>query len=369
MKMTSASLTLVSLLPAAALLVAACAVDTGDTGDPGAETPFAMGAPAPESPAPARPGPRSQMAPFPGQGRAGSPGNGDVHMVYRGGPVISNVKVFTLFWSPSVENQSALDSFYGAIVDSAYIDGLAEYDTSTQKIGRGKYLGTYVDSAAPAGAQVNDDQVQQEIGRLIDAGQIPQPDADTLYMVHFPAGVTITMQSYASCRQFCAYHSSFTHGSGAVYYGIMPDFSGACASCGGEPTQFDSTTVVASHEVAEAITDPNIGIANATGDERQLGWYDDKNSEIADVCQGQSFTLAGYRVTELWSNQQNACVADGEGSSSSCSHGVCVAGAALSASCGSCTAKICDADAHCCSGTWDQACVQDAVSLCGKSCQ
>jgi hypothetical protein len=315
-------------------------------------------------------------------------------MVYRGGPVISNVKVYPVYWSASVPNQSALDGFYGAIVNSPYVDWLSEYDTSTQQIGRGRFVSSYVDSAAPSGAQLTDDQVRQELGRLID-GSLPSADANTLFMVHLPPGVTITMDGNTSCQQFCAYHSSFTHGSGPVYYGIMPDFSGNCASCGGESTQFPCTTVVASHEVAEAMTDPNIGVANQTQDEHQLGWYDDQNSEIGDVCEGNSATVAGYRVTRLWSNKANACVAlaseetgggtggaptgtgsgggpTGTGSGGgvpTCSHPVCSTGAPLDPTCDPCTGRICSFDPHCCGEIWDDSCVQEAVFYCGESCQ
>jgi hypothetical protein len=367
MTTTNARLIVLSLFPVAALLMAACAADgadIADTADPAAEPhPFAA--------------PPAHILPMPGaEGFAGpgGQGNGNVHMVYRGGPVISNVKVFTVFWNASVPNQSALDAFYGTIVNSSYVDWLTEYDTPTQNIGRGTFIGTYVDGAAPADTDLSDDQVRQELGRLIDAGSLPTPDANTLFMVHFPAGVSITMNgNITSCRQFCAYHSSFTHGSYAVYYGIMPDFSGGCASCGGENNQLDSTTVVSSHEVAEAMTDPNIGVANQNQDESQLGWYDDANSEIGDMCEGQSATVAGYRVTKLWSNQHNACyVTTGDSPSpvsASCSHQVCRPGAALSQSCGSCTQQICAAAPHCCTGSWDASCVAKVGAACGRRCQ
>jgi len=297
MKTTSARLFVKKLLPVVALLASACAVDAVE-------------------PAPAQEGPKlgaapwAHLLPMPGAAPrfSSAAGTGGAHMVYRGGPVISNVKVYAVFWGSNVSNQSQLASFYGTLVNSPYVDWLSEYDTPTQNIGRGSFQSSYVDTNAPTDSQLSDDQIQQELAQLIDSGALPAPDANTLFMVHFPAGVDISMSGSQSCQQFCAYHSSFTHGSGSVYYGVMPDFSGACASCGGEQTVFNSTTVVASHEVAEAMTDPNIGVANATQDEKQLGWYDDTYSEIGDVCQGQSVTFDGYRVTTLWSNQHNACI-------------------------------------------------------------
>jgi hypothetical protein len=249
-------------------------------------------------------------------GDPGQPGSGRVDITYHGGPVISNVKVTTVFWGSNVASQEDLDAFYRAIVDSPYVDQLGEYGTPTQKIGRGQFVSSYVDTnvaTASTGAQVSDGDVQQELTSLIQSGALPQPDADTLFMVHFPPGVSITTQGATSCQQFCAYHSSFQLGSGNVYYGIMPDYGGSdCSRCwAGEPTQFKGTTVVASHEVAEAITDPNIGVANTTQDESQLAWYDTNSDdgEIADVCEGKSTTVAGYRVTKLWSVRHDACEA------------------------------------------------------------
>jgi hypothetical protein len=378
MKTTRASLTLVSVL------LAACAADTADPGeDTVAGRHFAVSGV-----------PRGHMRSLPGEGAAARRASGQgqkTHMVYRGGPVISSVKVFTVFWSPSVPNQSGLPGFYASLVQGPYVDLLTEYDTPTQNIGRGSYLGTYVDGAAPSDSTITDDQIAQELARLLDAGSLPAADADTLFMVHFPAGVTITMDGNTSCQQFCAYHSSFTHGSGTVYYGVMPDFSGGCASCGGESNAFDGTTVVAAHEVGEAMTDPNIGVANQNQDEHQLGWYDDVSSEIGDVCEGQSATVGGYRVTKLWSNKANACAVtgvDGSASSSSsssssgaggssagqvggkaCSHPICSTGAALSGTCGPCTHTICDTDPECCTSAWTASCVQKAVSVCGKHCR
>jgi hypothetical protein len=382
------------MLPASVLLLAACSADTAD---PARETaPEVRGARSALLRAQAKRGlSRTPGAADKARRRSGEAGY--AHMVYRGGPVISNVKVFTVFWNASVPNQSSLNSFYSAIVDSPYVDWLSEYNTSTQKIGRGKLLGSYVDTSAPSTTQLTDAQIQSELGKLVDNGALPQPDGDTLYMVHFPAGVSITMDGSTSCSQFCAYHSSFVHGNGTIYYGIMPDFSGACASCGGEPNALDSTTVVSSHEVAEAITDPNIGVANATQDEHQLAWYDDQNDEIGDVCEGQSATVVGYRVTKLWSNQANACIATaqssggtggggtggggtggggggtggggtGGGVPTSCSSSLCTPGAPRSPTCDPCTSAICSYAPQCCSDAWAVPCAEMAMWFCPEQC-
>src|SRR5690242_2633800 len=50
---------------------------------------------------------------------------------YYGGPVVSSVKVVTVFWGPNVNStvQTNIDGFYSTVTNSAYVDWLSEYDT------------------------------------------------------------------------------------------------------------------------------------------------------------------------------------------------------------------------------------------------
>src|SRR4051794_18927673 len=47
-------------------------------------------------------------------------------LVYYGGPVISNVKIVSVFWNSSVQSQSTINGFYTAVTNSAYFDWLSE---------------------------------------------------------------------------------------------------------------------------------------------------------------------------------------------------------------------------------------------------
>lgn len=375
---------LVALLPAALLIIGGACADPGDL----APIDEVAGA-APSTPPVIGAG-RAHLMPLPGAKRAEEPdsfgwGQQQYNFTWRGGPVISHVKVVAVFWGSAVPNQASLADFYTSIVDSPHLDWLSEYNTSKQTIGRGSFLGSYVDSAAPARSSLADEDIQAEIGRLIDQGKVPAPDADTLYMVHFPAGVSISMQNNYSCQQFCAYHGTFTNQGKYVYYGVMPDFSGGCQSCGGTGDKLKNTTIVTSHELVEAITDPAIGIANEKNDASYLAWYDDQGGEIGDVCQSESGVVAGWTVQGEYSMKEGGCVVarsggsgDGGGSGGggsagggpapACSHGVCQTGGPLLASCGPCTARVCAADPSCCSDTWTDACVQKSRYICHKRC-
>jgi hypothetical protein len=152
------------------------------------------------------------------EGPLAAPAYGSAQLSYYGGPVISHAKVHTIYWSSAVMFQPQLDAFYGAITQSAYFDWLDEYHTPTQHIGRGSFAGHYVDEAAPAGTSITNQQIQVELGRLLDAGKLPAPTADDLYVVYFPPGVTVTMDDGSlSCQAFCGYHFTFTHNGSNVY--------------------------------------------------------------------------------------------------------------------------------------------------------
>jgi hypothetical protein len=160
-------------------------------------------------------------------------------------------------------------------------------------IGYGSRTGTLnVDSPDVSGT-VDDSDIQNMLQQQIANGTVPQPDANTLYFVFLPSGVTVTQGGSASCQQFCGYHDDI---SGNIFYAVMPFPD--CAGCLGNMNSFDSLTVTASHELCEAITDPIPG----------QGWYDDNNGEIGDICAWNTKTVGQYTVQQEWSNNANACV-------------------------------------------------------------
>lgn len=51
---------------------------------------------------------------------------------------------------------------------------------------------------------------------------------------------------------------------------------------------------------------------------------------------------------------------------SGCAHSEWTTGAALTKSCSSCAATVCDSDSYCCTNSWDSMCVQEAKTWCGS---
>src|SRR5262249_20705339 len=143
-----------------------------------------------------------------------------------------------------------------------------------------------------------------------------QGNFNTIYMMYFPPGVTIVLApGVNSCRigGFCAYHSNILTGN-KLPYGVFPDFgptSGCAVGCG-FGTSHQNLTSASSHELAEAVTDVDVGSANDFAP--PLAWADQvTGEEIGDFCNQNTalITVNGntYTVQAEMSNMQNACVA------------------------------------------------------------
>ncbi len=213
-------------------------------------------------------------------------------LTYRGGPLLTAVEVFTIFWG-SNDSAADLNAFFDFVLTSELIDQLAEYNTNGMAIGHGRRIGTTTIQAPPSAAVVSDADVQQTLESWIGDGQVPAPSANTLYFVYLPSGVAVDLGGSQSCQAFCGYHNDI---DGRVFYAVMP-YPG-CAGCVGSLAEFDALTSTSSHELCEAITDPIPG----------QGWYDDANGEIGDICAWQTKSLGGYTVQLEWSNVASACV-------------------------------------------------------------
>jgi len=260
------------------------------------------------------------------------------HLSYFGGPIISNTQVIqVLYGSGSYNSQVAgttsptMGNFFGDILgsNSGLISLVTQYNTNIsggtgQVFGFGTFAGLFqiVPSAANNGSTIDDSNIQAELLAQISAGHLPAPTNDslgnpnTIYMIYFPPGKTITQGGSSSCVAggFCAYHgtTSNTLNSKHVLYGVLPDMQAGsgCATGCGTSTTFGNYTSVTSHELVEAMTDADVGIATTFA--APLAWYDQTNGEIGDICNGQqgSYTANGttYTIQLEFSNSANNCV-------------------------------------------------------------
>jgi len=208
-------------------------------------------------------------------------------LAYHGGALIQNVRLITVYWGSAwVADpvRAALDEFANFFVSSPLLDQLAEYNVPGQAIGHGTHAQTFLDTSDPP-QTLADTDIQAYLQRQIAQGRLESPDANTVYAVFLPSGVTVVLEGQASCQQFCGYHSA-TPDNSLVY---IVDTYDDCFGCQFASDTLASSTVVFSHELCEAITDPHLD-----------GWFDDATGlEIGDICEGQTKVLTTSGAVEL----------------------------------------------------------------------
>jgi hypothetical protein len=209
-----------------------------------------------------------------------------------GGSTIPTPKLVLVTLGSWWGDLTKLQAFAQDLMTAGYLQPLADYKYGS---GQGSFLGL-TEGPLAGGTTVTDAQLQDVLARMIDGQTVPAPDANTLYALLLPEGVTVDSGGSASCSAFCGYHDAFTHASATVYYTVQTATD--CQGCNeGDP--FAAFCAVLAHEVAEACTDAVPG----------QGWYNDQTGmENADEWAWQFFaygpwTVQGYQVNGVGNSQ------------------------------------------------------------------
>ena len=221
-------------------------------------------------------------------------------LTYRGGPLLTSVQIFTVFWGTAWKQAvqadliTKLNQYYDFILASPLLDQLAEYSVPGKAIAHGKHIGTATVVTPALRHSVTDHAIQHMLQQEVSTNAaFPHPTPNTLYFIYLPPGVSVSQGGSRSCQAFCGYHDNI---SGQIFYAVLP-YPG-CSGCAGGLAPFDALTSTSSHELCEAITDPIPG----------QGWYDDHNGEIGDICAWKTKKVGAYTVQLEWSNKANNCV-------------------------------------------------------------
>lgn len=220
-------------------------------------------------------------------------------LTYRGGPLLANAEVFTIFWgtdwdSSLKDSVTQINQFFQKILQSTLMDQLSEYSVPKFTIGKGTLSGTITISENAPVQSITDTDIQSQLLSWIKTNNaFPKQNANTLYFIYLDTGITVSMGGSSSCSSFCGYHNN---ANATTFYAVMPYPD--CSGCQGGMNSLDALTGTSSHELCEAITDPIPG----------SGWYDDHYGEIGDICAWKFKSLDGYNVQLEWSNKHNKCV-------------------------------------------------------------
>jgi len=91
-------------------------------------------------------------------------------LVYRNGPLITSVEIFTIFWGtswqqePSASILAQMNQFFDFVLTSSLIAQLGEYSVAGQSIGHGKRTGSITLTVPAPSASVTDQAIRCQSG-------------------------------------------------------------------------------------------------------------------------------------------------------------------------------------------------------------
>jgi hypothetical protein len=236
-------------------------------------------------------------------------------VTYHGGALLPSVEAQALYlgdnWvnDPNLNHTAhlTLDPFLSDIVNSPYMDALttAGYNVGRGSASPGAFDPQTLDSSTFLAISTIPTIIQHDINNRL----LQEPDANRLYCVYVEPNVAVGNSNFSSINAFLGYHSTFpgNDSSGTpiiIRYAVMAWGGGSTVGGWGNitdpwlsPVQQD--TLVSSHELAEAVTDPDIG--RGIG-----GWFDDKVGEVADIVAHSTYYLDGYAVQRISDRKEQA---------------------------------------------------------------
>ncbi len=248
-------------------------------------------------------------------------------VVSGGGAVLAHPKVVPIFFSDyDASLQSGASDFVTqlAAFTSYTTAALSEYGVDELTAGTPIVLTT----AAPIGtmtAPYDDSMIQSWLAAELTAADAPlgAPDPNAIYTIFFPASTIISMgggqgqTASLSCNDFGGYHDNIDiavppadGGAGVVTQSIAYAVVPSCSNFNGL-SGIDMVTGAASHEIAEAASDP-FPSEQLTGysslDDNHVVWeLVLGGGEIGDMCAQNAnafFKPTGfdYTVQRIWSN-------------------------------------------------------------------
>src|SRR5437879_3901121 len=116
-------------------------------------------------------------------------------LTYRGGPLLTAVEVFTVFWGAEWQQapQSALvtnlNLFFDFILTSALMDQLGEYSVPGKNIGHGRRTGSVTLTSPAPNTSVHDSTIQPLLQQAIASKTLPATGPHALYLLFLPPGL------------------------------------------------------------------------------------------------------------------------------------------------------------------------------------
>jgi hypothetical protein len=208
-----------------------------------------------------------------------------------GGNVLPQVQAQALYLgngfssTPASTETVPLDGFLKDVTSGPYLQALTR---AGYNVGPGSAVAGAVDNSSLAsGSTISDAFIQARLQADVTSGLLQAPNANTLYVVYVQPNIAVNLGGGQGTTQqgILGYHTAFQGAGGApIRYAVVVTPGGAAGNSvlPEATTVFDQLTAVTSHELAEAVTDPDV---NSNVNNGRLGWFDPQRGEIGDVVE------------------------------------------------------------------------------------
>jgi hypothetical protein len=232
-----------------------------------------------------------------GQARPSSNG-----ISWHGGPVMLGTVTAYYIWygnwaqgngTDNAAGQTILTNLAQNIGGSPYFNINKTYYSGTSQTasnsvsGLVSYGGSTTVTGYPQGTSLSDAAIQQVVFNAINGGKLPR-NTNAVYFVLTSSDVTA---SSGFCTNYCGWHTAGTlQTTNDIHYAFIGNAARCPSSCEAQTTSpngnagADAMASIVSHELEEAVTDPNLN-----------AWYDTRGQENADKCAwtfGTTFSAA-----------------------------------------------------------------------------
>ena len=240
---------------------------------------------------------------------------GSGNLVDHGGQEMSDAGLVAIYWNKTVAESTEKSPGYTNIQDQmtqfANTFGAGPSDfTIVQQYGSTSTIASTIPliqvvvDGKSTQSKISDSSIRSYLTSLFKLGTI-QPQPNLLYGIYFPKGMRVQLPGGSSCTNFCGYHSHFTYNGIEIKYASFPYLNCSACQLPGKSVA-DMLTIVTSHEIREAVTDP--------GDNNKNAWYDASGYEADDKCAWHhlyQMSPSGFWVQPEYSNGRNGAPGPG----------------------------------------------------------
>ena len=225
-----------------------------------------------------------------------------------GGNVLPHVQAQAVFLghefssAPANAETATLNAFLKDITSGAYLQALGR---AGYGVGPGSAVSGAVDNTSiAAGSTISDAFIRTRLQADVSSGLLQAPNANTLYVVYVQPDVAVNLGGGQGTTQqgILGYLTAFVGANGAaIRYAVVVSPGGPAGNSvlPEARSAIDQLTAVTSHELAEAVTDPDVN-SNVNGG--RLGWFDPQRGEIGDIEENNPnafVRLDGFLVQEV----------------------------------------------------------------------